>query len=120
MNEDASRGVDARVKAGADVPFLSGAGWGALAGGLLMLALAATLAVLGLRSRRPVAGLDPQSRAAGWGSGSFSSSLPMVVRSARSARLASASGSRASAISEATMPIVKATATNASEPTGPM
>ena len=55
MNEDASRGVDARVKAGADVPFLAGAGWGSLAGGLLVLALAATLAVLGLRSRRPVA-----------------------------------------------------------------
>jgi hypothetical protein len=55
MNEDASRGVDARVKAGADVPFLSGAGWGSLAGGLIMLALAATLAVLGLRRRRTVA-----------------------------------------------------------------
>jgi hypothetical protein len=57
-----------------------------------------------------------QSRAAGSGSGSRSA----VVRSARSARLASMSGSRASAINEAMMPAVKARATMPSEATGPI
>jgi hypothetical protein len=52
MNENASAGVDARVKAGADVPFLAGAGWGSLAAGLIMLALSAGLAVLGVRGPR--------------------------------------------------------------------
>jgi hypothetical protein len=55
MNEDASAGVDAGVKAGADVPVLSGAGWASLASGLIMLAIAATLAVLGIRATRRVA-----------------------------------------------------------------
>jgi len=52
MNEDASRGVDASVKAGADVPFLSDAGWASLAGGLIAIAIAATLAFLGVRGPR--------------------------------------------------------------------
>jgi hypothetical protein len=55
MNEDASRGVDADIKAGADVPFLAGAGWGALAGGLILLGISAGIAVFGVRGRRRVA-----------------------------------------------------------------
>jgi hypothetical protein len=51
MNEDASRGVDASVEAGADIPFLSDAGWVSLAGGLFAIAIAATLAFLGIRRR---------------------------------------------------------------------
>jgi len=52
MNQDASAGIDARVKAGADVPFLAGAGWGSLAAGLIALAVAAGLAILGVRGPR--------------------------------------------------------------------
>jgi hypothetical protein len=52
MNEDASRGVDASVEAGADLPFLSDAGWASLAGGLIAIAIAATLAFVGVRGRR--------------------------------------------------------------------
>lgn len=52
MNEDASAGVDARVKAGADVPFLAGAGWVSLSAGLIVLALSAGLAILGVRGPR--------------------------------------------------------------------
>jgi hypothetical protein len=55
MNEDASAGVDVGVKAGADVPFLDGAGWGALIAGFVTLAAAALLAVLGIRASRRVA-----------------------------------------------------------------
>jgi hypothetical protein len=55
MNEDASRGVDAGVKAGAELPFLSGAGWGSLAAGLVALGFAAGLAVVGVRGRQRVA-----------------------------------------------------------------
>jgi hypothetical protein len=50
MNEDASPGVDAGVKAGAELPFLSAAGWGVLAAGLVMLAFSAALAVIGIRA----------------------------------------------------------------------
>jgi hypothetical protein len=50
MNDDASRGVDARISAGAEVPFLSGIGWGLTIGGLLMLALAAGATVVAVRS----------------------------------------------------------------------
>jgi len=50
MNEDASPGVDAGVKAGAELPFMSGAGWGALSAGLVLLALSAALAVVGIRA----------------------------------------------------------------------
>jgi hypothetical protein len=52
MNEDATRGVDAGVKAGADLPFLSGAGWGSLAAGFVALGFAAGLAVVGVRGPR--------------------------------------------------------------------
>ena len=52
MNENASRGVDAGVKAGANLPFLPGAGWGSLAAGFGALAVAAGLAVLGVRGPR--------------------------------------------------------------------
>jgi hypothetical protein len=51
MNEDATRGVDVGVKAGAELGFLRGAGWGALISGLIVLSVAALLAVLGIRSR---------------------------------------------------------------------
>ena len=51
MNDDASRRVDVGVKAGAQLGFLSGAGWGAIISGLVMLSFAALLAVLGIRSR---------------------------------------------------------------------
>jgi hypothetical protein len=52
MNADASRGVDAEVRAGAEVPFLEPAGWVALIAGLVSLALAALLAFVGLREPR--------------------------------------------------------------------
>ena len=55
MNEDASRGVDARVEAGAEVSFLADLGWGVIVAGLVALSLGATLAVVGSRSRRRVA-----------------------------------------------------------------
>ncbi len=57
MNADASRGVDAEVSAGAEVPFLEPAGWGVLTGGLLALGLAGALTFFGLRAprREPVA-----------------------------------------------------------------
>ena len=55
MNEDATRGVDARVQAGAEVAFLASAGWGAIVAGLVALSLAAGLAVAGIRSGRRVA-----------------------------------------------------------------
>jgi len=51
MNADGSRGVDVGLEAGAQLGFLSGAGWGAIIAGLVMLSFAALLAVLGLRSR---------------------------------------------------------------------
>jgi hypothetical protein len=54
MNEDASRGIDAGVKAGADLPLLSGAGWGALIAGFITLASGAGLAALGIRGPRRV------------------------------------------------------------------
>lgn len=55
MNEDGSRGVDARVQAGAEIPFLPDAGWGAVIAGLISLSLAASVAVVGIRSRSRVA-----------------------------------------------------------------
>jgi hypothetical protein len=45
MNEDASRGVDARIGAGTKVPFLATAGWIAIGGALLLLAGAVALLV---------------------------------------------------------------------------
>lgn len=57
MNEDASRQVDVGVKAGAELGFLNGAGWGALISGLVVLSFAALLAILGIRqpARKAVA-----------------------------------------------------------------
>jgi hypothetical protein len=54
MNADGSRGVDADVKAGAEVPFLSSLGWGTTIAGLLVLVLAAVLTVVGIRAGRKV------------------------------------------------------------------
>jgi hypothetical protein len=57
MNADGSPGVDAGVRAGANVPFLAPAGWVTLGVGLVLLAVAAGLIVLGARrpSSRPPA-----------------------------------------------------------------
>jgi hypothetical protein len=51
MNEDASKGVDVGVKAGAELGFLSNVGWGAVISGLVVLSISALLAFVGLRSR---------------------------------------------------------------------
>jgi hypothetical protein len=51
MNEDASAGVDAGVKAGAELGFLDTLGWGLLGGGLLVLAAGGALIAGGVRSR---------------------------------------------------------------------
>jgi hypothetical protein len=56
MNADGSRGVDAGVSAGAAVPFLRPLGWGLLGGGLVLLAGAGALVIVGVRAgRRPTA-----------------------------------------------------------------
>ena len=55
MNADGSRGVDAGVRAGADLPFLSSLGWGITIGGLALLVLAATMTVVAVRVRPPAA-----------------------------------------------------------------
>ncbi len=55
MNADASRGVDADVKAGAEVDFLDSVGWGAIISGLIALSLSALLAVVAIRRRPHVA-----------------------------------------------------------------
>jgi hypothetical protein len=60
MNADGSRGVDAGVSAGANVPILTPLGWGALGGGLLLLAIAGGLVAVGVRSPRRRSG-DPDS-----------------------------------------------------------
>jgi hypothetical protein len=62
MNADGSRGVDAGVSAGADVPILSTVGWGSLGGGLLLLTVAGGLLFIGLRTPR-----TPRSDAGGTG-----------------------------------------------------
>jgi hypothetical protein len=46
MNADGSRGVDAGVSAGANVPILPVIGWGFLGGGLVLLAVAGGLVFL--------------------------------------------------------------------------
>jgi hypothetical protein len=43
------------VKAGAELGFLNGAGWGAIISGLIVLSFAALLAILGVRQRPRVA-----------------------------------------------------------------
>ncbi|MEA2289323.1 MAG: hypothetical protein QOD55_1320 [Solirubrobacteraceae bacterium] len=53
MNADGSRGVDAGVSAGANVPVLPAIGWGTLGAGLLLLAAGGGLMYLGLRAPRP-------------------------------------------------------------------
>jgi hypothetical protein len=50
MNADGSRGVDAGVSVGADVPFLGPLAWGLFGGGLLLALLASGLIVVGVRS----------------------------------------------------------------------
>jgi hypothetical protein len=52
MNADGSRGVDAGVSAGADVPLLGPVGWGAVGGGLFLFAIAGGLIYLGARAPR--------------------------------------------------------------------
>jgi hypothetical protein len=49
MNGDGSRGVDAAVSAGAEVPFLGPLGWSLLGGGLVLLIGSAGLVALGIR-----------------------------------------------------------------------
>jgi hypothetical protein len=51
MNEDASRNIDAQISAGAELPFLSGIGWGVTIGGIVLLVLAAGLTVVGIRAK---------------------------------------------------------------------
>ena len=51
MNEDASRNIDAQISAGAELPFLSGIGWGVTIGGIVLLVLAAGLTVVGVRTK---------------------------------------------------------------------
>jgi hypothetical protein len=53
MNADGSSGVDAGVRAGASVPFLATAGWISLGSGLVLLAIAGGLLVLGTRTPPP-------------------------------------------------------------------
>jgi hypothetical protein len=52
MNADGSRGVDAKVSAGAKAPFLAPLGWASLAGGLVLLVAAGGLVYLGVRPPR--------------------------------------------------------------------
>jgi hypothetical protein len=57
MNEDGSRGVDAGVSVGADVPILTPLGWSLVGFGALLALVAAGLVVVGVRSpsrRAPV------------------------------------------------------------------
>jgi hypothetical protein len=52
MNADGSRGVDAGVSAGADVPILPAVAWGALGVGLVLLIAAGGLVAVGVRAGR--------------------------------------------------------------------
>jgi hypothetical protein len=52
MNADTSRGVDARISAGAEAPLMAPLGWGMTIGGLLVLAFAAGAAVVAVRVPR--------------------------------------------------------------------
>jgi len=52
MNADGSRGVDAGVSAGADVPILPAVAWGALGVGLVLLIAAGGLVAAGVRAPR--------------------------------------------------------------------
>jgi hypothetical protein len=53
MNADGSPGVDAGVKAGANVPFLDEVAWVALGGGIVLLLASGALMFAGLRTPRP-------------------------------------------------------------------
>ena len=53
MNADGSAGVDARVSAGAKLPWLTAVGWGTLGAGVLGLIIAGLVSVLALRSPQP-------------------------------------------------------------------
>jgi hypothetical protein len=55
MNADTSRGVDARISAGAEAPLLAPLGWGMTIAGLLVLAFAAGAAVVAARVPRRTA-----------------------------------------------------------------
>ena len=52
MNADGSPGVRADIRAGAKAPFLTAAGWTAVGGGVLFLAVASAFFAFGLGSRR--------------------------------------------------------------------
>jgi hypothetical protein len=64
MNEDGSAGVDAGVKAGAELSFLDEAGWVLVGSGLLALVGAAALLYTGVRPRRDPGRSAPQPAAA--------------------------------------------------------
>ena len=53
MNADGSAGVDARVSAGAKLPWLTAVGWGTLGAGVLGLIIAGLISLLALRSPQP-------------------------------------------------------------------
>jgi hypothetical protein len=53
MNADGSAGVDARVSAGAKLPWLTAVGWGTLGAGALGLIIAGLISVLAARSPQP-------------------------------------------------------------------
>jgi hypothetical protein len=55
MNDDGSRGVDAGVRAGADVPWLSDLAWGGTIAGIVMLLISAGFTVVAVRSKPRVA-----------------------------------------------------------------
>jgi hypothetical protein len=55
MNADASRDVDVRLSAAAEVPFLAPLGWGLTIAGLLVLGLAAGATVVAIRQPRRTA-----------------------------------------------------------------
>jgi hypothetical protein len=64
MNADGSSGVKADISAGAKVPLLSEIGWGGIIGGTILLAIAATLLVFGIRSPRNRSGTAHTERPA--------------------------------------------------------
>jgi hypothetical protein len=64
MNADGSRGVNADVSAGANVPFLDELGWSLVGGGGFALAIGVGLMVLGIRRPRNPSGTAPVGDAA--------------------------------------------------------
>jgi hypothetical protein len=53
MNADGSPGIDADVRAGAELPFLTPLGWGLIGGGVVLLLAAGGLVALGVRGGAP-------------------------------------------------------------------